>query len=82
MIVKAANLQHAQDLDSTQSNSNGSITQLKYRPDIDGLRAVAVLAVVGFHAFPNGEFNRSMQHYLCNSSGGVVWQGSLRTNNT
>src|SRR4051812_35210629 len=27
---------------------------LAYRPDIDGLRAVAVLAVVGFHAFPQG----------------------------
>ncbi|RZA04193.1 MAG: acyltransferase [Proteobacteria bacterium] len=26
----------------------------KYRPDIDGLRAVAILAVIAFHAFPLG----------------------------
>ena len=27
-------------------------TATSYRPDVDGLRAVAVLAVIGFHAFP------------------------------
>jgi hypothetical protein len=45
-------LQRPPDNSEAAAASN-ALSHVKYRPDIDGLLAVAVLSVVFFHAFPD-----------------------------
>jgi hypothetical protein len=38
--------------EKTRTGANSGVQTLHYRPDIDDLRALAVLAVIGFHSQP------------------------------
>jgi hypothetical protein len=38
---------------SAMVENSSHLTHRKYYPDIDGLRATAILTVAGFNAFPN-----------------------------